>query len=633
MLNFNNLEKLNTHINYLEKKIKKQNIFLVGGCIRDMILGIEDNPKDIDFTMAGIPNQIYKNLDKTGISHFMTEKFGTITIIKKINNEGEKLKKLGKPQSNNKVILNSEASEASVAFETLETLKYELTPFRTEGGYEDFRHPGKINRSNDLILDSNRRDFTINSIYYFLAKISDKKILTQIKSVKLSSKDMFDLLDANGLVYVKNLNLLILQDHQIISKLFKNGIFNLSEMQNVTKLLQSSTINLNKKNSKSDNLSAFSGNLSDLGMKIIIDPHKGIQDLNIKKLKAVGIPDNRFQEDALRIIRALRFVNVLNQKLQNLGEGKNLFDFQKETRISVKKNYKLLTKVAKERIKEELTKVFEFGNPFGFISLLDETNLLKFLFPSLFKTKNIDQPVRYHPFDVYVHTLLTLYELQKINENYLVRFAMLYHDVGKVNQFKEYKNGLDKEAIRKILSGPLNHRISGPELTKKDFNFLGFSNKEINEICRYVKNHHKPEEILFAKEENKLKKARNFLSETGFEKANNLLDICIADRIGSYNPLQSSGDVSDVYKLKTIIKNLNKKEGQFTLKKLAVNGNDIIKFLKIKSGPKIGEMLRFAFKRVINDISNRNNKQKILDYIKKVTKVTGVTESTKKKKN
>jgi hypothetical protein len=71
---------------------------------------------------------------------------------------------------------------------------------------------------------------------------------------------------------------------------------------------------------------------------------------------------------------------------------------------------------------------------------LDETNLLKFLFPSLFKTKNIDQPVRYHPFDVYVHTLLTLYELQKINENYLVRFAMLYHDVGKVNQFKEYKN-------------------------------------------------------------------------------------------------------------------------------------------------------------------------------------------------
>jgi hypothetical protein len=210
---------------------------------------------------------------------------------------------------------------------------------------------------------------------------------------------------------------------------------------------------------------------------------------------------------------------------------------------------------------------------------------------------------------------------------------MLYHDVGKVNQFKEYKNWLDKEAIRKILSWPLNHRISWPELTKKDFNFLWFSNKEINEICRYVKNHHKPEEILFAKEENKLKKARNFLSETWFEKANNLLDICIADRIWSYNPLQSSGDVSDVYKLKTIIKNLNKKEGQFTLKKLAVNWNDIIKFLKIKSGPKIWEMLRFAFKRVINDISNRNNKQKILDYIKKVTKVTGVTESTKKKKN
>ena len=84
------------------------------------------------------------------------------------------------------------------------------------------------------------------------------------------------------------------------------------------------------------------------------------------------------------------------------------------------------------------------------------------LFPALYATKNINQPVRYHPFDVYTHTMLTVYELQKINKNYLVRLGMLYHDVGKTAQFAAYGDHLTKEEIRTILAGPLNHRRSGP---------------------------------------------------------------------------------------------------------------------------------------------------------------------------
>jgi len=64
----------------------------------------------------------------------------------------------------------------------------------------------------------------------------------------------------------------------------------------------------------------------------------------------------------------------------------------------------------------------------------------------------VEQPVRYHPFDIYVHTMLSLYELQKINSDYLVRLAMLYHDVGKVGQYEAYQTGLDRDEIRKILS-------------------------------------------------------------------------------------------------------------------------------------------------------------------------------------
>jgi tRNA nucleotidyltransferase (CCA-adding enzyme) len=118
------------------------------------------------------------------------------------------------------------------------------------------------------------------------------------------------------------------------------------------------------------------------------------------------------------------------------GESIMLFDFVKDTRNSIKKNGILLEKVAKERIKEEICKAFIQGDPFGFTSLLDEAKLLPILFPALAETKNVEQPVRYHPFDVYAHTLLTLFELQKLNKDYLVRFAMLYHDVGKVDQFE-----------------------------------------------------------------------------------------------------------------------------------------------------------------------------------------------------
>lgn len=87
MLHFENLKTLDIHLDYLNTKIKNQDLFLVGGCIRDLLLDIEDNPTDIDLTLAGEPEKIYKNINKEGLSHFITEKFGTITLIKKPTEE------------------------------------------------------------------------------------------------------------------------------------------------------------------------------------------------------------------------------------------------------------------------------------------------------------------------------------------------------------------------------------------------------------------------------------------------------------------------------------------------------------------------------------------------------------------
>jgi tRNA nucleotidyltransferase (CCA-adding enzyme) len=212
--------------------------------------------------------------------------------------------------------------------------------------------------------------------------------------------------------------------------------------------------------------------------------------------------------------------------------------------------------------------------------------MLPQLFPALANTKYVEQPIRYHAFDVYTHTLLVLKALQEINEDYLVRFAVLYHDVGKVEQYAAYEEAKgDKEKIRAIISGPLNHRNSSPELMKQDFRALGFSNKEIEEIARYIQQHHTPGEILQAHPDNRAKKVRRLLSEKGIKMVDNLFDINIADRLGQFNPLQNSSDLSDSYELKKILRKLNDEEGQFKKSDLQINGTTLMKELKLAPSP------------------------------------------------
>ncbi len=541
---------------------------MVGGCVRDFLLWLQNKPTDIDFTMAGKPLDIYEKISKTGLSHFMTEKFGTITLIK-------------------------------------DDLKYELTPLRTESDYEDNRHPGEIIRSNNLLLDSERRDFTINCIYYTNYQYSHELgVLPQGKIIDKKNQ-ISSLLGRFGYVYLADKSTFILQDHIIIEQLFTEGIFQTSFFKEWLKSLNSETI-LGEREGKKD----------PKNLRFLVDPHHGIQDLEDKKLRAVGSAEKRFQEDALRLLRALRFVNVCNQKLQDTDISLRLFDFEKTTWNALKTNIHLLNTIAKERIHEELIKVFSQGNPFAFISLVDEVWLMPFLFPALYATKNIHQPVRYHPFDVYTHTMLTLYELQKINTNYLVRFGMLYHDVGKVAQFAAYGDHLTKEEIRAILAGPLNHRRSWPWLAEIDFQRLGFSKKECDEITRYVGNHHKPEEILDGDNPtNIVKKLRKFLSEAGREKIDNILDITMGDRLGQYNPLQNNSDLKDIHMLRGMLETIHTEEGQFTMKDLAINGNDIIEELKLSPWTIIGELMIRAFDWVINDIPKRNKKNAILIHL------------------
>lgn len=557
---------MQSHVEFLQSKAGIRDFFLVGGCVRDLLLGIKTDLVDIDFTMAGNPLDLYEKMEKEDFSHFITEKFGTITLISKS--------------------------------EEMQGVKYELTPFREEGGYQDIRHPDQISWTRSLISDAKRRDFRINAMYYAFMNL--KKPSYEAEK-KIDSSALLKILDKEGFIFVDGV--LIVQKHSLIEQLVENGRLDSDFLYYLLDIQPHNYVyNIQEhQEEKADENPRFD-------LQIVIDPEKGIHSILNRKLDTVGSPDARFQEDALRLLRALRFVNVINEKLLKIGKQDEkadpiqkvrLFDFETETWKSIKKNHALLKTIAKERIYQELVKCFSEGNPFGLVALVDEAEMLPILFPALAKTKGYDQPIRYHPFDIYAHTILTLWHLQQLNENYLVRFAMLYHDVGKVGQYAQYGLDLSKEQIREILAGPLNHRISSGELMKEDFRNLGFSNKEIEEIKRYINEHHTPGEILLGNPQNWTKRLRKMLSESSYERLQNVLDINIADRLGMYNPLQNSSDLSDSYYLKHLVDEIQKNEGQFKKSDLAISGADIMEHFDLEPGKLIGELLQVGFDWVL----------------------------------
>lgn len=578
MLNFSKLKLLARHKKNLDHYLHRGDSFLVGGAIRDLILGVEQNPQDIDATIAGNPSPIYEQIDDPDLDHFITEKFGTITL----------LPKQGK----------------------FKGIHYEITPLRTETQYDDFRHPKEIIWSEDLLLDAKRRDFSINTIYYSYQELK-KPQYQKIQEIK-NEENLLKILTQQGFIYLSNTATLILQNHNYIQQIFPKGQIDLDmlyyflDIQQIAYLWGTHPKDKSTTPSKPPN--------QKIQIQILIDPFEGIQDLAKKKIRAVGDPLARFEEDALRVLRAIRIPVVLNHQLlsQNKKKEKILtFDFDNDTWKAIKLKAKNLEHIAKERIKEELFKIFSKGSPFNAVALLDEAGILPIIFPALENTKHIDQPIRYHPFDIYAHTLLTLYHLEQLNPDPLARFAMLYHDVGKVGQYQAYGDNLSKEEIRAILAGPLNHRFSSAELAKRDFATLGMSKKEIETIQRYIREHHTPGEILLGDPNNWNKKVRKLLSEAGFEKVDTLFDINIADRMGMYNPLQNSSDLSDSYELKKILRALEKEEGQFTTKDLAIDGNQLIQHFQIKPGKIIGDLLTLALEWVLGDIKKRNDPDQI----------------------
>jgi len=428
-------------------------IYLVGGAVRDFLLG--KNPKNFDFTTNATPKQIQSLFPNS----FYNNTYGTVSIP--VEMEG---------------------------LSSLQKTIIEITPFRKEEDYTDFRHPEKIEWAKTLEEDLARRDFTINAI-------------------------------------------------------------------------------------------AYDG-------KKIIDPHYGQKDLKEKIIRCVGDPDKRFTEDALRLLRAIRFASQLG------------FLIEEKTRKAIEKNSQLITKISWERIRDEFLKILKSDHPAEGVLFLRNTGLLKYILPELDVCFFIPQksPKRHHIYDVGTHLVMSLKHCPSKDE--ITRFATLIHDIGKAKTFKkDEKTGLITF---------YNHEVVGKKLAEKIAERFKLSSKQKEKLVRLVAYHQ------FTVSELQTDKAiRRFIRNVGKEYLLDMLDLRVADRLGS-------GAKATSWRLELFKKRLIEVQKEpFKITDLKVNGYDVMRILEIKPGPKVGEVLKYLFEKVVKK-KLKNEREVLLKEIEKI---------------
>jgi len=444
----------------------KFQIYVVGGAIRDLLLDPSTSLRtssstiselDWDFTTDATPDQILKLFKNAYYNNI----YGTVSAPVEVQ------------QSDN---------------ETMKQYLFEVTPFRKEGKYKDFRHPQKISWAKTIEEDLSRRDFTINAI-------------------------------------------------------------------------------------------AFDG-------KEIIDPYEGQKHLKEKLIIAVGDPNKRFQEDALRLIRAVRFAAELG------------FIIEEKTKASIQKNCQLLINISWERIRDEFLKILASDFPSEGVLFLKNSGILAIILPEVDVCFTIPQksPKRHHIYDVGTHLIMSLKHCP--SKDPITRFATLIHDVGKATTFRrDEKTGLITF---------YNHEVTGTKIAEKIADRFKLSNKQKEKLVRLVQFHQ------FTVSEIQTDKAvRRFIRNVGKEYLDEIIDLRIGDRIGS--GARPTSWRFDLFRKRLV----EVQKEPFKVSDLKVNGHDVMKILNLKPGKKVGEILKQLFDLVVEK-KLKNEREILLKEIEKL---------------
>lgn len=296
----------------------------------------------------------------------------------------------------------------------------------------------------------------------------------------------------------------------------------------------------------------------------LVDKFGGITDLEHKRISCVGKPDDRFAEDALRILRAMRFASTYG------------FSIQQQTAESIHRNKKRLDNIAYERIQTELIRMLHGS---GILQiLLDFSDVISTIIPELKPCVGFDQNNRYHQYDIYEH-------ISHAVSNYTgddapVKIALLLHDIGKPLCYTEDEKG----------GHFYGHALPSRDLARVVLDRLRFDNKTKAEVLELVLYH---DSVIEATP----KTIRRWLAKIGEQRLRQLIAVKKADiaahKIGTYEERLAKCDV-----LLSIVDEVIDKQQCFSIKNLSINGNYIIK-LGIPEGVAVGRVLRTLLDMVI----------------------------------
>lgn len=306
----------------------------------------------------------------------------------------------------------------------------------------------------------------------------------------------------------------------------------------------------------------------------IIDYYNGEQDIKDKIIRAIGDPDIRFHEDALRILRCLRFHFTYH------------FKIEKNTYEAIQRNAHLLKNISKERIRDELVKMLK-SNAKDLLITLKETGVLPYMIEEMVFTYNVTQETPYHIYDVFHHTNEAFNST--INNSITTRLAILLHDVEKVH----YKTK-DDQGIAHFKK----HAHASAITAKKALERLHFEKSIIQRVYSLIDLHD------YRLEPNE-KHIRKFLYKVqgNFDLAYEILYVQMYDNMGK-NPAIIKDKNSKIKNVIEMIQEMEKKKECYTIKELNVNGNDMASLGY--RGKEIGVILDYLLKDVVQNQQHNN---------------------------
>lgn len=303
----------------------------------------------------------------------------------------------------------------------------------------------------------------------------------------------------------------------------------------------------------------------------LTDLFKGQGDLKNKIIRTVGLPEERFSEDALRILRAVRFATELS------------FVIEKKTSRAISEKMKLLEMISKERIRDEFTKIIMSDNPVFGLREIQKLGILKLIIPEFEEGIGVTQN-KEHIYTVWEHSLRALQHSADKKFSLEIRLAAFLHDVGKPRA----KRGEGPDSTF------YNHEVIGAKMTAQVLARLKYSKKFTEKVVKLVRWH-----LFFSDTEIiTLSAVRRLVKNVGPENVWDLMSVRFCDRIGMGRPKEQP------YRLRKYEAMIEEAmRSPLSVSALKINGEDIKTITEIKPSPKIGFILHALLEEVLDDPS------------------------------